>query len=602
MDGIIPTSAIPNAQAQLGQQYAFDPQNLITQLQSKLPIGTTMMAMVLGNDKNGNIIVKANGSDLLLSSPLALAKGAQVQLKIETVGGHITAQILSVDGKLPVYRPQGSEGQYQTPMQKGDQNSVPVKIVSVLADGAARVAQPQVNNAAATIRVDQVNLSSPQTTTFRAMVISPSPEIMQGVRATLALSIQSEEKLIKTLPSELKAGMEANVRIAGVVSEPKTSSAPAALQTPAQNPENEKVETGNNVLKGQDWMKQEANPALLKPQPQPQPQTFEEPQAQQSTTPTTTQQPKPQPFSQPQLPEGWVKDFVPTMKALPNGNLQMNALVVDNMRDGEMTVETKLGLMLVNNRGDGKAPTFPRGTELQLEMTEFTKLDVPAKIKNELPALSHEWPALKTALAENKHEAQKIAGSEHNFGAKLVNFMNAVKTGDAESWLGAEFLDQLDDVTRSVLVNKLNGDFANFRNLMAENPQNPWQTMLFPVFDGQELNQARLHVKKFKDDSAASADGFGTRFIVELDTSRYGEMQFDGLVRRLVPKKSFDLIIRTHVPLDDQMKSEIKGIFNTTQDITGFNGAIEFASGPQFPVEPWKDLMNKKGPHDNLIS
>ncbi len=109
-------------------------------------------------------------------------------------------------------------------------------------------------------------------------------------------------------------------------------------------------------------------------------------------------------------------------------------------------------------------------------------------------------------------------------------------------------------------------------------------------------------LKKFKDDSAASADGFGTRFIVELETSRYGEMQFDGLVRRLIPKKSFDLIIRTHEALDSATKTEITDIFHITQEITGFKGGLEFASGPAFPLEPWKELMSKKGPHDNLIS
>ena len=586
MDGIVPTAATPNAQPQLGQQYGYDAQNLVTQITSKMPIGTTMLAQVLGNDKNGNLIIKVNGSDLLLSSPLALQKGAQVQMKVETVGGHITAQIISVDGKLPVYRPQGSEGQYQSP-KGNEQNSVPARIITVLSDGGAKTLMAQAaqaqNGAMAAARVDQVNLSSPQTTMMRAMVINPSPEIMQGVRATLALSVQAEEKLIKTLPSELQPGMQANVKITGVNSQPapqNTSSAMPNIQNNSAMPENEKVDTANTVLKGQDWMKHD----------------------QQSQNNQTFQNSNPQDLSgqkpQSSTPADWMKNFLPTMKVSPSGNLQINALVVDNNAEGGMVVETKLGLLRV----DGKTQSFVKGTELELEMVEFTKSSLPAKAKNELPTLSHEWPALKTALGENKHEAVKLAGSEHNFGGKLVNFLNAVQTGDAESWLGAEFLDQLDDMVRNTLVNKLNGDFANFRNLMAENPLNPWQTLLFPVFDGKELNQARLHVKKFKDDSASSADGYGTRFIVELDTSRYGEMQFDGLVRRQIPKKSFDLIIRTHSQLDAETKAEIVNIFNTTQEITGFKGGIEFASGPSFPLEPWKDVLNKKVKHDNLIS
>ena len=559
MDGIIPTAAIGNAQAQLGQQFAFDAQNILNELQSKLSTGTNFLVQVLGNDKNGNTIVKANGSDLLLSSPLTFAKGAQLQMKIDNVGGFISAQVLTVDGKIPVYRPQNTDGQYQSP-KENEQNPIPVKIVTAMPEGTAKLApDPRMaanNQALAAARVDQVNLSSPQTTSMKAIVISPTPEIMQGVRATLSLSLQSEEKLVKTLPSELQTGMEANVRISGVISEPKPQTAPTTSNAaPVLNAgtgietrtETESVQTDNTVLKSQDWM----------------------------------------------------KDFSPTIKTSPSGNLQLNALVVDNMREGELLVETKLGLIRV----DGKTTfNLPRGTQLQLEVTEFTKTDIQSKTKTDLPSLSHEWPALKALIGDNKPEAEKLAGTERNFGAKLANFMHAVKTGDAETWLGSEFLDQLDDFTRSTLINKLNGDFANLKNLMTENPQSPWQTVLFPVYDGKELNQARLHVKKFKDGSSGSQESYGTRFLVELDTSRYGEMQFDGLVRRQVPKKSFDLMIRTLQPLDAETKTEIMQIFNTTQEITGFKGGIDFASNASFPLEPWKAVLNKKVQHDNLIS
>lgn len=574
MDGILPPSAISNAQPQLQQQQSgFEAQITVSQIQAKIPLGTTLMAQVMGNDKNGNIIVRANGSDLLLSSPLALTKGAQLQIRLDTVNGNIVAQLLSVDGKLPVYRPQDVQNQPQS-QQRGNEISVPMKLINVFPEGTTKPVNPQQAQVQAqpqqpqpqaqTIqRVDSVTLSSPTNNVMRAIVIQPSPEMMQGVRAALSLSTSSEEKLIKTLPSEIRAGTEANVKITGVISQPRSDTAPAAQNNaPKVTPQDEPIDTANTVLKGQDWMKKTAELGVKNNL-------------------------------------NWLESFIPTMKGTRTGTLQMNALVMEAKPDGELTVETKLGLMLINGTINSKTPQLQRGMEIVMEII---KLSEPSKtVRKENTLHENEQATIKAVLNNYKAEAQKLAGTESNFAAKLVSFLQAVQSGDVEKWVGAEFLDSLDDTTRAGLINKLGGDFASLRNLMAEGPQTTWQTLLFPVYDGKELNQARLHVKKFKEESANQVIQ-GTRFIVELDTSRYGEMQFDGLVRKMMPQKSFDLIIRSHEGLDAETKQGITEIFHSTQEVSRFKGGIEFSTNPQFPMEPWKELVNKTTSHDSVIS
>lgn len=562
MDGIAPPSASPSAQSQLQQQYGFEAQFSTAQVQQSVPIGTAILAQVMGNDKNGNIIVRANGSDLVLSSPIALAKGAQVQIRLDTVSGNIVAQLLSIDGKLPVYRPQDAQNQPQkNPMDSG----VPLKLVNILPEGAARVTPPQAQAQAAAQRVDSVVLSSPNTNTLKGVVIQPSPEIMQGVRATLSLSQSSEEKLIKTLPSELNAGAQVNVKITGIESQqPKPQAPQTNIPQAAPPQQNEEVDTSNTVLKGQEWMQKNAELGVKNNL-------------------------------------NWLENFIPTMKATPQGTLQMNGLVMDAQADGELTVETKLGLMLISGSANSKTANLERGAQIMLEVTGFIKQAAPAKT-SELPQFDKDSSLLKNLFGNDKGAAEKLAGVQNNFGSKLSSFINAVKSGDAEAWLGRKFLDSLDDTTRAALVTKLNGDFANLKNLMNDGPQLNWQTILFPVFDGKELNQARLHVKKFKDESTASVDSIGTRFIVDLETSYYGEMQFDGLVRRLAPQKSFDLIIRTHKPLDEETRNEITSIFHITQDVSRFKGGIEFSTNNQFPLEPWKEVVNKKAIHNSFTS
>ena len=49
-----------------------------------------------------------------------------------------------------------------------------------------------------------------------------------------------------------------------------------------------------------------------------------------------------------------------------------------------------------------------------------------------------------------------------------------------------------------------------------------------------------------------------TRFVVELELSRLGPLQLDGLVRQ----SRFDLIVRTTSPLAAEMRRDILGIFD----------------------------------------
>ena len=542
MDGILPPQAAPSAQPQL-QHSGLEAQSFTANQQAKLPIGTVITAMVLGNDKNGNLLVRVNGSDLLLSSPLALAKGAQLQIRLDSIGGNITASLLSVDGKLPVGRPQENALVGQKP---GGENSTPsMRLLQVLPEGLAKIAPQQTYNMQAALRVDTVSLSSnPANAVMKALVIQPSPQIMQYLRAGLTDSGQGKSDLFKSLPLELKAGTEASVKLTNIISQPKSP--------PAQN--HQPIDTQNRALKGQDWMKTSS-----------------------------------QPISE------LMQNFSPDIKQAASKNFTMNAMVVDSKANGEMLVESKLGLIRV----DGKMP-YAKGTELMLEIMGFKPPVNAEESENLLQQLTKEWPALKNAVEGNKAEAQKIAGTENNFGLKLTKFLNAVASNNPEGWLGTEFLETMDDAARDILISKLKNDFAALRNLSADQSSG-WQSFLFPIFDGRELNQARLHVKNFKN-TESEFESAGTRFVVELETSYYGEMQFDGLIRKSLPRKHFDLIIRTHDGIDDETRRKIHEIFITAQQLAGFIGNLEFAANPQFPIEIWKDVLNKHSPHGSYIS
>lgn len=556
MDGIIPpVGGAITPQLNL-QAHILDAQNPATQL-SKLPIGQILTAVVAGNDKNGNLVIRLGGNDLVLNSQQHLVKGATIQLKLDSISGSITAQLLTVDGKLPVTQPQQLSNQLsQNPPE--NQNP-PLKLISVQPQNTVRVeGDPKFVLPQQITRAEAVTVAttSSNIVQIKGLIINPTPEIMQGVRASIANSDSvktTSTKLLESLPKEVKTGTEVNVKITN--SEAPTQKNPAG--------ENQKVFTDNRTLGKQDWMGKE--------------------QAPQQNNQQNIQS------------QNQIKDFVPTMKQAPNGNLQISAMVIDSKPNGEALVDTKLGKIIINNLQTRGVPE--RGTLLTLEVTEFLphEDEVSQKIESKLGELSKSWSALKETAthAESKGVfslTTKLAGVENALGSKIQNFINAVKNNDPEEWVGKHFIDSLGDDLGAEILGKLKGDFGTLRNLLTEPTQQGWQTLLFPIFDGKELHQARLSVKDLPEHRKKDEKKSGVRFIMELETTYFGEMQFDGLVRK-TSGTHFDLIVRSHKEIEPDVKNDIQQIFISASEITGFKGEIQFASMRDFPIKPFDEIL-----------
>ncbi len=576
---IPPPQPAPQAALNQGtQNNAPQVQQQQTQAINQIPLGITV-GQVAGNDKNGNLIVRLAGSDLVLSSPIALAKDALVTLKIDNISSNLAVQLLSVDGKTPASQPQALSNQLQqnppkdqnqnsqNQFQQNQNGSVPLKLVSILNSNSstkpAEPPAPQPNQAqpAQVYKTDTVTLTSPQTTAVKGIIITLAPEAVQNLKANLPFDEGDSAKLADSIPEEIKPGTQVNAKI-------------TSIAQPPQNP-NQQVQTENKTLAKQDWMQ---------PEQQALKESADEPNA-------------PQVKLQEQA-----DNFTPTLRPLSNGNIQMNARVLDAKPNGEMLVETKIGKILISS--NPQISTAVKGAILKLELTNFSppeKADIELPSGDQLPPaqqLGHDWPALKT-LAERADElgmpqlTNQLAGIDSAFAGRLAGFINAMKTGDLKAWLGENAYDLLDDGdSGSNLLAKLRGDINNIRDIFNQR-DNGWQTMLFPVYDGNSLYQARMHVKYLPDEETGQPDkASGTRFIVEVDTSHFGEIQLDGLVRGNMTAKHFDLMVRTHKNLELNIQDDIRNIFSSAGEITGFHGDIEFSTMKEFPVNLFDKMVN----------
>ncbi len=256
-------------------------------------------------------------------------------------------------------------------------------------------------------------------------------------------------------------------------------------------------------------------------------------------------------------------------------------------------VDTVLGRLALDARID-----LPAGSTLTLE-----RIATPARTGNAAspasPALGSGWPALDDALATLDRVAPDLAAqlradlapsAAPRLAAALLFFMGVLK-GDA-GWPGDPAGSALTAAGRADLRGRLAKDVSDLRAQAAESAHGDWRIFTLPVLDEAAVRPIRLYVRNQRDDGKSGGQSQqGSRFVLDLDLSRLGPLQLDGLVRG--PR--FDLVLRSHEALDPAMKAEIGRLFQTALDGSGLSGDVAFVSTAQFPVSPLSAIRPRLG-------
>ena len=135
------------------------------------------------------------------------------------------------------------------------------------------------------------------------------------------------------------------------------------------------------------------------------------------------------------------------------------------------------------------------------------------------------------------------------------------------------------------MIERLGDDFSNLRRLSEERGPGDWRTFLFPFFDGEELQQIRMFTRSYGDDEEEDEDeegrrGRNVRFVVDVNLTKLGDLQLDGLVQ----ERRFDLIVRSKADLTPETRQEIQDIFADGVEATGFEGIRNSAALPDIAV------------------
>lgn len=556
---------------------------------AKLPAGALVTAALQAVESRSLIqVTTSTGETLQLRLPpnLPLPANAELSLQVIQQGESLAFKLLAVNGRpFPFGPPLG-------PPQMGGGLLGPGAMMPGTADllfpgmgGGGKAGETQGFGRPATIIPGQIVPGAPPQIPgtapaqgplgLTATVIRPAPagSVMAPPGQTPGQTMGQTMGQPQTAPAglaDLPPGTQLTVRIAGIALPGSGATLPPLTgQPPQQSPQQQQGQPQSN--EGSPEQRGRQGAALPLP-----------------SLPTSTP-------AQPTV------SLSPTVS--PPGQAQapvlMNGAIVSHSPGGTSLVQTPAGLLSLPS-----STTMPVGSSLQLEVLGPPKPPVAAISTAQPQGLgANGWPNLEgtvNALAQMDQQAAEqlirtIPQANPRLAAAMSLFAGAVRSGDFKLLASDGVTRGLDRAGRRDLADRLKKDFLD----LTEDSERPrgdgdWQVITLPFAHGAQIDPIRLFVPRVSGEDKSKQGGKGQeqRFILEVQMSRLGRIQFDGLIQK--DNARFDLIIRSGQSLGPDICRDIAGIFAECAQMTGVKGTVGFQSGRSFVELPPCDAQGTR--------
>lgn len=220
------------------------------------------------------------------------------------------------------------------------------------------------------------------------------------------------------------------------------------------------------------------------------------------------------------------------------------------------------------------------------------------------------WPTLTEALQvlqrSDPQAAQMLANTLPDGGPRTVvaamSFIQSMRSGDIRQWPGDNNLRALERTgpRGANLARTLSGEVAQL-SAQSRETGGEWRTTPLPWNAQGQIEKINLITRREDskdedDDKNDKKGGNGLRFLLDLELSQLGALQLDGMVHE--DTKGFDMMIRSHEKLDDEIRRDLTGLFIAANQAVGLTGSLTFQVTPKFadPIgssEPLK--LEKEG-------
>lgn len=586
-----------------GQSLSGPPPSIL----ASLPVGTTIAGFVLNRDAKGNPILRSEYGDFLLKSDLFLKIGSDVVVRIDSSARNFRASIISVDGKPPpppesaaargrdadVIVSSSARTPAQTPPAEtpaaAPQFSRPPAATPVFA-------LPPAPSPGALPQAEAENFPSPVKSEGAAPAAASARPPGLIVEATLLREQPGAARIFPDLPQHaLTPGAALQFRLVSV-QPPLSPARSTETLPPASTPSPLSTTTpvpGASLPPASAPLLAQQYGAYTRPAPD-------------SAAPVA---PAPSPAT-------------PLSAPIP---LTATVLPAETPEAALPLLQTPLGTVRLNT-----PIILPEGTQARLELTAVATPSPPPSATASPAAASppsaeaflRGWPAMQTLLqalvtqtepgealppllqafaglqagaphlAASAPLGSRPPGAEHlENGMKF--FLSALTGGNVQSLLGEGGAERLKQQGFTPLIRQAEGEFQLLRTMHADPPPHQWQPLFVPVLAEGEMKWLRFFSKRERGRGekgrSAPAD---TRFVVELELSRLGEMQLDGFIKkREGAATQFDLVIRSHAPLSGEERADLLTLFSAVGEASGYRGTLLFQDVTEFPVHPMEEIL-----------
>jgi hypothetical protein len=204
------------------------------------------------------------------------------------------------------------------------------------------------------------------------------------------------------------------------------------------------------------------------------------------------------------------------------------------------------------------------------------------------------WPSLE-ALEETlfqglpAQQMEAVARALPQAGPRLASgilfFLSALNQGNPLAWLAPAAAAAAEREGTSEIFERLGREFVGL-NRSIETAAGEWRFVNLPLWSEQGLRELRCFYRH--QDQGGQGDGDGekaTRFVLELELQRHGELQLDGLVRA----RRFDLMLRSRRPLPALVRGDLMALFEEANAIAGYSGQLVFQAS-----KDWLQLLSAR--------
>jgi hypothetical protein len=573
-----------------------DPPRTLAQLDN----GTIIRGMVQGRDPDGLLIVVTDKGALKLSTPANIPAGSQVTLEVRAAGDRMQVLVLSVDGQATsgttgqgprtgaVPPPTTSTGQTPAPPPSTGTAPppAPVAIVGSVLHGTIVQAAPDTLSQLIRSLLPSPPVAQPAVppAPLAAPALPGAPAVPPALPTQATTTAQpphpASDAPAAALPRALVSSLQSDVRAkieALFFSAPpaKGGVAPALPAQPGAFVSGAPVQgLGQNFSQGltQSLAQGLKMPIAL-------------------TTGSEVRLRLIAIASSPGLPLA-----IPASAA--GAQHVMAGRIIGYTPSGNAVLHSPMGAIVLQG-----ALSPPIGTELAVAVEPVLPMPgaaLPAgslSLPQLLLSVARGWPSLAEAiglLRQNAGDADTLAALSRlpqagpKLAAGIVAAMQAIRANDAEALLGALVAARSGSVARDETARKVRQEFGQVATLSQDRPGIDWRCCFIPILDDGTIRQINLFYRRDrrKDRKDAKDEKAGTRFVVEVDMSRMGPFQFDGLVR----EKQFDLMVRSHVALPQKFRRDITDLFHEALTLGDYRGGLVFQKVKEFPVSPLEEI------------